>query len=139
MESKKHVRRQIISTVLGEDRFHLFDAFSLIKSLIQNILFAGNILTASYGAANGWASINFVDLQKDDTSFPSGPLSLKQATLMVSICYAGAIIGNSMFPFIVKKIGSKRTLAAVTFPQIVSERNTRKRQRFTFIRRFYFR
>lgn len=77
-------------------------------------------MTASLGAANGWTSVNFVELQKNDTSFPTGPLTLKQATLVVSISYAGAIIGNTVFPFVVKKYGSKRTLIASVLPQIVS-------------------
>lgn len=78
-------------------------------------------MSSSFGAANGWASVNFVALQKKDTSFPSGPLSLEQATWVMSIFYVGAIVGNSVFPYIVKKYGSKRTLIAVVFPQIVSE------------------
>lgn len=78
-------------------------------------------MTASLGAVNGWATVIFVDLQKDDTSFPSGPLTLEQATLVVSIIYAGSIIGNSVFPYVVRKCGSKRTLMVVVFPQIVSE------------------
>lgn len=69
---------------------------------------------------NGWATVNFVDLQKIDTKLPSGPLSLNQATLMMSIAIASSMVGILVFPFIVKKFGSKRTMFAVGFPQIVS-------------------
>lgn len=68
---------------------------------------------------NGWATVNFVALQKEDTKFPSGPLTMNQATLMMSIAFASSIIGNLVFPFPVKKFGSKRTLLVLGFPQIV--------------------
>lgn len=143
MESKAPVRRQIVSTVLGEYGFCVDCAKQVFSFRFYNfriIPFAGNLLTGSLGATNGWASVNFVDLQKDDTSFPSGPLSLEQATLVVSICYAGAIIGNSVFPFVVKKYGSKRTLLAAVFPQIVSERcKDGERCVSAFIQRSHFR
>lgn len=79
-------------------------------------------MTASFGTANGWATVNFVDLQKEDTRFPSGPLSLNQATLMMSISIASAIVGNLVFPFSVRKFGSKTTMFAMGFPQIVGSK-----------------
>lgn len=75
---------------------------------------------------NGWAAVNFVDLQKEDTKFPSGPLALSEATLMMSIPLVSMMIGNLVFPMIVKKFGSKRTMLAVGFPHMVIERNTLK-------------
>lgn len=68
---------------------------------------------------NGWAAVNFVNLQKDDTTFPSGPLTLSQATFMMSIAFIPSIIGNLVFPDIVKRFGCKRTIYAMGFPQIV--------------------
>lgn len=93
---------------------------SFFEKIILHFLTAGNLLTTSYGATTGWAAVNFVDLQKFDTSFPSGPLSLTQATRVVSVFFASAVVGNLVFPYIVKKIGSKRTMFALGFPQIVS-------------------
>lgn len=77
-------------------------------------------MTASFGTMNGWAAVNFVDLQKEDTTFPSGPLKMSEAMLMMSIPLISTIIGNLVFPLIVKKFGSKRTMLAIGFPQIVS-------------------
>lgn len=57
---------------------------------------------------NGWAAVNFVELQKEDTKFPSGPLTLSEATLMMSIPIATSIIVNLLFPFIMNRFGSKK-------------------------------
>lgn len=73
----------------------------------------------SFGAANGWTTVNFVDLQKFDTTFPSGPLTLSQATIMMSIVFVTVIIGNLVFPYILKKLGSKGTILALGLPQMV--------------------
>lgn len=87
----------------------------------RNIPFvAGNLLTASFGATSGWAAVNFVRLQKDNTEFPSGPLSQAQATRVMSLFFASAVVGNLVFPFVVKKLGSKRTMFVLGFPQLVS-------------------
>lgn len=89
-------------------------------------------MTASFGAMNGWAAVNFVNLQKDDTTFPSGPLTLSQATFMMSIAFIPSIIGNLVFPDIVKRFGCKRTIYAMGFPQIVGliKAKLRKQNRF---------
>lgn len=86
---------------------------------ISNHSFSAHLLTTSYGSMNGWATVNFVDLQKDGTTFPRGPLTLGQATFMMSISVASCIIGNFVFPHIVRKFGCKRTMYAMGFPQIV--------------------
>lgn len=86
----------------------------------RNRIFTGNLLTASYGSSNGWASVNFLELQKPDTTFPSGPLSLKEATLVMSIYFVGGFVGNLAFPYIVQRYGSKKAMLAIGFPQIVS-------------------
>lgn len=89
----------------------------------------GNLLTASYGSSNGWASANFLALQKSDTIFPSGPLSLKEATLVMSIYFAGGFVGNMFYPYILQRYGSKRTMLAIGFPQIVSETTSQKNEK----------
>lgn len=68
----------------------------------------------------GWTSINFVDLQKDDTTFPSGPLSLDQATRVVSIFFVAAVIGVLTLPHMARKFGNRTTIFALGIPQIVS-------------------
>lgn len=82
-------------------------------------LHLGNLLVASSGAYAGWAAVNFVNLQKIGTTFPSGPLTLTQATRVMSVFFASAIVGNLLIPHIVKRFGSKRTMFALGFPQLV--------------------
>lgn len=77
-------------------------------------------MTAAHGASNSWASANFLALQRPDTLLPSGPLSLQEAALIISIHYVGAIVGNLTMPYIVRECGCKRVMLAVAIPQIVS-------------------
>lgn len=77
-------------------------------------------MTAAHGSSNSWASANFLALQKPESSLPSGPLSVQEAALVISIHYVGAIVGNLMVPPIVRKYGCKRVMVAVAIPQIVS-------------------
>lgn len=87
---------------------------------MTKIHFSGNLLTASFGSANAWASANFLELQKPDTIFPSGPLTLREATLVMSIYFVGGFVGNMIFPCILQRYGSKITMLATGLPQIVS-------------------
>lgn len=77
-------------------------------------------MTISRGTTNGWFSSNFLPLQRPDTPLPSGPLSLKEATLVMSIGYIGALVGNLVAPHLVRKFGCKRVMLANGFPMIVS-------------------
>lgn len=77
-------------------------------------------MTLAHGSTNSWSTANFLALQSPDTPLPSGPLSLHEATLVMSSYYIGAIIGNLTVPHIVRKYGCKRTLLAAVCPQIVS-------------------
>lgn len=90
----------------------------------MHLIFPGNLMTISRGTTNGWFSSNFLPLQRPDTSLPSGPLSLKEATLVMSISYIGAIVGNLVVPHILRKFGCKRVMLACGFPMIVSEEKT---------------
>lgn len=90
----------------------------------------------SYGASVGWTSINFVDLQKEDTTFPSGPLTLTEATRVVSIFFASAVVGNLVLSHSVERFGSKKTIFALGLPQIVGYtlriENSKKAPFFSF-------
>lgn len=69
---------------------------------------SGNLLTVSCG----WTSANLLELQKPNTVFPSGPLSLEEATKVISMTFIGGIIGNLVFPRLVRKIDCKRLMLA---------------------------
>lgn len=94
--------------------------FNLAHFLKLGIHFPGNILTLAAGSGCGWSSANFLEFQKPDTPLPSGPMTLKESTFVMSIYFIGAIVGNLISPHIVKKFGSKRTMYAIGCLQIVS-------------------
>lgn len=107
--------RQILSCVCGEK--YLCDSVHQ-ENLISS--FAANIMTVAHGSTNIWPTANFLALQKADTPLPTGPLSLHEATLVMSSYYIGAIISNLTIPHVLREFGCKRVLLAGVFPQIVS-------------------
>lgn len=76
-------------------------------------------MTTSQGTANAWLAANFLPLQRPDTPLPSGPLSLKEATVVMSIGYIGAIAGNLIVPLFSRKFGCQRVILACGVPKIV--------------------
>lgn len=80
----------------------------------------GNIVAFSYGTACAWGSVNFLYLQSDDTHLSSGPLSVPEAALVVSLLCAGGLIGNVLFVFVTEKFGRKLPLLFLAIPEIVS-------------------
>lgn len=80
-----------------------------------------NLLTFSFGNSNGWGTINFNELQSKNSTFPTGPLTLDEASLVVSLINVGGLIGN--FAILVlptsETIGIKRTIHLYGVPLIV--------------------
>lgn len=76
-------------------------------------------MAASAGATTGWGAVNYVDLQRDDSTFPTGPLSLRQASIVIQAFFVSCILGNLLIPYMVEKCGSKRTMFIMGLPQIV--------------------
>lgn len=74
----------------------------------------------SFGSSGGWGTINFVELQSENTTFPGGKLTLEEATLVVSIMSIGAFFGNFAIIYISRKIGLKNSIHALCLPQLVS-------------------
>lgn len=120
MEANGSVRRQILSTVCGASIIIIswMNSFSKTQFIYHNFL--GNLMTVSFGSACSWSSANFLAFQEADTLLPSGPLTLKESTFVMSIYFAGAIVGNLVFPHVVKKCGTKTALSAIGYSQIVS-------------------
>lgn len=69
---------------------------------------------------SGWATINFIDLQNVNTTFPAGALSLNEATLVVSLPSVGGLIGNFAMQPISEKCGTIRSIHSLSIPLIVS-------------------
>lgn len=80
---------------------------------------SGNLLTLSFGASSGWATINFIDLQQENTTFPTGPLSLEEATFVTSIVSIGGFVGNFAILPVSNKVGVKRAIHFMGIPLIV--------------------
>ncbi|XP_055306806.1 facilitated trehalose transporter Tret1-like, partial [Sitodiplosis mosellana] len=79
-----------------------------------------NLLTFSSGNASGWTTINFVELQSEKSTFPAGPLKLKEASLVISIVSLGACAGNFVALPIIHRFGIKRTIHICGVPIILS-------------------
>lgn len=80
-----------------------------------------NFLTLMNSASFAWANVNYVVLQSDPTLLPTGVLHTSEATVMVSISWATALIGNVSFPWIISKFGTQRSLLYLAIPQIVRD------------------
>lgn len=77
-------------------------------------------MSLNYGASCSWASLGFEELQNNPTLLPTGVLSLKQASLMVTLPNLGALIGNFLFVYTGERYGLKKTILWLGAPQIVS-------------------
>lgn len=77
----------------------------------------GNLASFGYGTLYGWATINFVELQSDNTIYPVKNLTLNEVSLIVSIINVGGLIGN----FVVLPISvCKKTCHLLSIPLFVS-------------------
>lgn len=85
---------------------------------------SGNLLTLSFGISIGWATINFNELQSEKSTFLNAPLSLDEASLLVSIVNVGGLIGNYAIVPISNLIGIKRSIHILGSLMIV--RNAKK-------------
>lgn len=77
-------------------------------------------MTLSFGCLSGWATINFVDLQSENTTSTAGILTLEEATLVVSILSLGGFVGNFAILPMSERFGIKRTIQLLGIPLIVS-------------------
>lgn len=79
----------------------------------------GNLVTFAAGAACGWCGPNFIVLTQDTTPLPSGPLTVSEGSLVVSLLAVGAIIGTVVNAIYLDKCGRKILLAFMSICQIV--------------------
>lgn len=83
-------------------------------------IFEGNLLTMSFGASSGWGTINFNNLQQQNTTFPTGPLTLDEAALVTSFGNIGGFIGTFGILPISRHFGFKRAIYLMGIPLVVS-------------------
>lgn len=80
-----------------------------------------NLLTISFGSTIGWATINFVELQSKNSTFPMGPFTLDQLALVMSIHNVGCFLGNFAIAPLSNVIGIKLAIHSFGSLFIVSE------------------
>lgn len=66
-----------------------------------------------------WIAPNFIVLTSDDSPLESGPISISQAALVVSILYIGGFIGTIIASLFTERFGRKIPLMVLPIPQIV--------------------
>lgn len=79
------------------------------------------MLTFSFGTATGWATINFNEFQNENSTFPTGPLNLEEASLVVSLINLGGLFGNFIVLPMSHMFGIKRTIHLFGVPLIVRD------------------
>ena len=67
----------------------------------------------------GWSTINFNELQSENSTFPTGPLNLEEASLVVSLINVGGFFGNWLTLPMNNIFGIKRTIHLFGVPLIV--------------------
>lgn len=74
------------------------------------LLILGNILTFSFGLSNFWATINLLELTSENSTFPTGPLTQQEFSLIISIGNIGSLLGNFLILPISQTIGVKYSI-----------------------------
>ncbi|XP_055694584.1 solute carrier family 2, facilitated glucose transporter member 8-like isoform X2 [Lutzomyia longipalpis] len=74
------------------------------------VAFYANFGILSYSLAVGWISNNVSILTSEETPLISGPLSIRQISLLGSIIYLTAIPGSLLFGWLADRIGRKWSL-----------------------------
>lgn len=67
----------------------------------------------------GWSTINFNELQSENCTFPTGPLNLEEASLVVSLINVGGFFGNWLALPMNNMFGIKRSIHLFGLPLIV--------------------
>lgn len=74
----------------------------------------------------GWASPNFILLTSDETPLQSGPLTISEASFVVSLSYIGGFIGTIAASMFAERFGRKISLLILLIPQTVSKCGSQK-------------
>jgi MFS family permease len=80
--------------------------------------FCANLLCLSYGLATAWTSAAIPLLKSNETPLKSGKISTDEADLIGSVLTVGGLFGTFVFGFASSRIGSKKSIFLMAFPQI---------------------
>lgn len=78
-----------------------------------------NIASFFYGVVCAWAGPNFVILTSDHSPLLSGPITVSEASLVVSLICVGCAFGTLCAVFTIDRFGRKIPLLSLAIPQIV--------------------
>lgn len=67
----------------------------------------------------GWGTINFVELQQKNTTYPTGPFSMEEATFVATAMCIGGFLGNFGVLPVSQRFGQKGGLFLIGIPLIV--------------------
>lgn len=76
-------------------------------------------MTLSFGLSDGWITINYLELQNENTTLSTGPLTSDQLPFVISIANIGGIVGNFVIVPLSRAIGTKRSIHLLVIPLIV--------------------
>lgn len=92
-----------------------------VKSRVGNQFYAtfcANLLCLGYGLATGWTSAAVPLLKSAQTPLKSGPISSYEASIIGSILTIGGVVGTLIFGYAANRIGRKKSIFLMAFPQI---------------------
>lgn len=79
----------------------------------------GNLLTLSFGLSTGWATINLLELENANSTFPTGPLTKQETSLVISLINVGGFVGNWLVLPLSGLVGVKRATHLLGIPIVV--------------------
>ncbi|XP_031625980.1 facilitated trehalose transporter Tret1-like [Contarinia nasturtii] len=84
---------------------------------------SANLIGFSFGWMSAWANANYDDLKSNSTTktqLQDGPITLNQASLVMSLICAGGLVGNIVYLFVLNKFGRKNPILFLAVPAIFS-------------------
>lgn len=76
-------------------------------------------MTLSFGISNGWATINLLELENENTTLATGPLTKQQTSLVISLLNVGGFAGNWFVLPLCGFVGAKRSIHLLGIPLVV--------------------
>ncbi|XP_031622888.1 facilitated trehalose transporter Tret1-like isoform X2 [Contarinia nasturtii] len=84
------------------------------------VTFVVGLFMLTGGITMGWTSSSILVLMSDETPLASGKITIEEASWIASLPYAGGIIGNIVFGFVINKFGRKIPIFLLAFPSFLS-------------------
>lgn len=76
-------------------------------------------MTLSFGMSNGWTTINLLELENENSTFATGPLTKQQTSWVIGLMNVGGIAGNWLVLPLSGFLGLKRTIHVLGIPIVV--------------------